>query len=148
MTELFSAIWQTNESQLLRTMDKIDASSVNKRIKSGMRPIGIILLHIAESQFMFAKTLFGAEVPQFIPQTMGANATPQDIANVEELATFFKASCEAMRNGIAATSDSAWSETVIAPWKAEMKRAALLGFVVAHSAQHIGQVIQGLKYGE
>lgn len=148
MTELFSALWQTTESQLLRTVDKVDASNVNKRLRPDMRPLGVIFLHIAESQFMFVKTLFGADVPPFTPQTLGKNASAGDIANADELKAFVKQSCEAIRNGIAALPASAWDETVIAPWKAETKRGVLLGFVMGHSMQHVGQVIQALKYGE
>lgn len=147
MTETFAAFWQNTEQTILRTVDKITDENVKKRIKPEMRSLGVIAFHIGESQFVFAKTLFGSEIPQFTPQTIGSNANPEDITDAEELKAFVKASCAAISKGIQSMPDGAWNETVIAPWKAEIKRSILLNFVMGHSMQHLGQVIQAIKYG-
>jgi uncharacterized damage-inducible protein DinB len=147
MTETFVDLWQNTEQTILRTIDKITDENITKRIKPDMRSLGVIALHIGESQWMFAKALFGSEIPQITFQAFGSNANPEDITNAEDLKAFVKASCEAIARGIRTMADSAWNETVITPWKAELKRTILLNFMMGHSMQHLGQVIQALKYG-
>ncbi len=148
MTETFFAMWQNTQQTLLRTLDKITDESLTKRLRPEMRSLGVIMMHIGESQFMFAKTLFGIELPPFTAQTLGKNTNPAEVVSAEALHSFVKTSCNYMSKGIQALPDEAWQEKVMTPWKAEMERSLLLNFVIGHSMQHLGQVIQALKYGE
>ena len=148
MTNVFIALWRNTEQQLLRTLDKIDTENVKKRIKPEMRSLGVIMLHIGEAQMFFAKTMFGAELPPFKPRTSGPNASLEDVTDVDALKVFVKQSCELISTKIAATEDSAWNAKLMAPWKEEAPRSVLLGFAMNHTMQHVGQVIQALKYGE
>ena len=148
MTETFVALWQNTEQTILRTIDKITNENIGKRIKPEMRSIAVIAFHIGESQCTFAKMLFGSDITQISRQTLGSDdVKPEDISNAEELKAFVRASCDAVKQGIATMSESSWEDTISTPWKAELRRSILLNFVMGHSMQHLGQIIQALKYG-
>lgn len=148
MTTLFSSLWRGTEQQISRILDKVDDTNIHNSIKPGMRSVGIMFLHIGESQFSFAQTLFGTEIPSFTPQTLGRAENPVGVVSAEELKAFVRKSCETLTLSIAKCPDDAWNELVQTPWKVEMPRNAVMGFAMNHTMQHIGQIIQALKYGE
>jgi len=134
--EDLTGVIQYNSGQVLSLAEAIPADKYDWRPMEGVRSVGECLMHIASSNYFFAK-INGAQLPEGInPQEMEKTVTAK-----EDIIAAVKKSYDFIIESGKSTSDEALGEEITYPTGDKFNKRTNLMIASSHGAEHMGQLV-------
>ena len=140
--------WKTGHRTLDNMLPKINEENISNRLQPELNSVGFLLRHIAEAEHGFSHSVFKGPALTFERKTVGPGITDTgEHTNLEEIKKMLEDSGIALENAFNNLTPEEWEE------KVEMRmgtfsRRDFVGYILAHSSYHTGQIGLGLKYGK
>lgn len=132
-------IWQSIQGRFHTMVKALPEEDLSLQI--GSSPIGYMIRHSAEVEYMFADWFFGKEMPEDleIVTNRGASGSTATFTNVEELVHILSASNEHLIEAMSQLPEDLWHLTIDSPMGLSTPLEAV-GRLMYHTGIHAGQI--------
>jgi uncharacterized damage-inducible protein DinB len=142
---IYQTLWAQHRNFLEGNLKKLKEESKDRRLNPDTASLGFLCLHVVEAIHLIASMVL--DQPLTVPLTigMGDKDDGREI-NIEKVYEVLASADKVMDTVFSTFSDEKWVERVQTPF-GEISRAEGLGFLMYHTAYHIGQIALTYKRG-
>ena len=132
-------IWQAIQGRFHTMVKELPEEDLS--LKIGSSPIGYMIRHSAEVEYMFADWYFGRALPEDleIVTNRGAARSTATFTNLEELVQLLTASNEHLIEAMRKLPEDLWHQTIDSPMGPSTPLEAV-GRLMYHTGIHAGQI--------
>lgn len=129
--------------QVMQLAEAIPADKYSWSPQTGVRSVAQVFAHIISANYFFASKL-GAKIPEGI----NMQALEKELKTKDAIAAELKRSYDVAINAIKNTPDDALANKVEFPFPGEFTGMSAVLIVLAHSNEHLGQLIAYARMNE
>lgn len=129
--------------QVMQLAEAIPADKYSWSPQTGVRSVAQVFAHIISANYFFASKL-GAKIPEGI----NMQALEKELKTKDAIAAELKRSYDLAINAIKNTPDDALANKVEFPFPGEFTGMSAVLIVLAHSNEHLGQLIAYARMNE
>jgi uncharacterized damage-inducible protein DinB len=139
-------LWKQQRTFLQGAVNKLTEENKHKRLNTDTASAGFLMLHTVETIHLIAGMLFDQPMQIQASIQMREKDEGREIA-LAEIQEVLSAADVVMENVFQSFTDEKWQEKVSSPF-GEITRLEGLGFLIYHTAYHVGQYMLTIKRGQ
>jgi hypothetical protein len=145
-TEFLLQTWSEPRTRFSNLLNKIKPEDLAKKLPDTRNSAGFIIRHVAELEFLSAKTFFGYE-HDVMPKTLIAQRDTGEWTDLNDLISYQQESHDILKASLENLAEDEWSKIIESKVFGSKTKAEVLGRTISHTAYHAGQLRLILKYG-